>query len=603
MPWRPAARRAGDCGRLAGRACSRHHGRPARPCTRWYRARGQRGAGFYLEPEEHLHRLLLNLGQHLLEQVIPLPLVLDQRADLGIGAQPNPFTQRLHGIQVVDPLPVDGLQEHQPFYLAELFYADLLLFAFVRSQRRGLQPLLDVLAAGILCDRDVGQRRNQPRRELPQPLQIPLLGPGIGGTVGIHQSPQQPFDHVQHVLAYVVAEQGFAPLSVDDLALHVQDVIVFQHVLADVEVILLDFLLSVLDLPGHQPVLDRRVLVDAQPVHDRRHALAGKQPHQLVVQAHIEAGGPGVALPAGTTAELVVDPAGFMALSADDMQPTERADLVPLRLIRRVASQEDVHAPPGHVRRDRHRAQPASLGDDLRLAFVLLGVEDLVGHAAPAEHLAQLLVLFDAPRPHQHRPAASVPLLNLRHHRAELGPFGFVDEVGRVLADHRLVRGDDHDGEIVYFLELFFLCLGRAGHPGQLGIHAEVVLNGDGGQGLALTLDADVLFRLNRLMQPVGVPAAQHQPSGELVHDDDLAVLDHVIHVVLVAGVRPQRLLEVMHEIHVLDVGQILDTQRSLGACHPLLGQRCRLEFLVHGVIAGSDQALDQSGKVVVLLG
>ena len=292
-----------------------------------------------------------------------------------------------------------------------------------------------------------------------------------------------------------------------------------------------------------------------------------------------------------------------MALSPDDVQPTHRPDLVPLRRIRRIAPQDDVHAPPGHVRRDRHRARPACLRDDLRFTFVLFGIEDFMGHPPPAQHLAQLLILLDAARAHQHRPALAVPPLDLRHHRADLRPLGLVDEIGCILADHRFVRGDDDDGEIVNLLQFLFLRLGRAGHPRQFGVHAEVVLNGDGRQSLALPFDPDVLFRLDRLVQAIGVPAAQHQPAGEFVHNDHLAVLHHVIHVFLVAGVRPQPLLHVIHEVHVLDVGQILHAQRPLGARNPLLGQRRALQFLIHGVVAGGDQALDQSGKVVVLLG
>ena len=74
-------------------------------------------------------------------------------------------------------------------------------------------------------------------------------------------------------------------------------------------------------------------------------------------------------------------------------------------------------------------------------------------------------------------------------------------------------------------LELLLLGLGGAGHAGELFIHAEVVLEGDGGQRLALALHLHALLGLDGLMQAVGVAAADHQTAGELVHDDDLAVL------------------------------------------------------------------------------
>ena len=45
--------------------------------------------------------------------------------------------------------------------------------------------------------------------------------------------------------------------------------------------------------------------------------------------------------------------------------------------------------------------------------------------------------------------------------------------------------------------------------------------------------DLDVLLGLDGLMQTLGVAAAEHQTAGELVDDDDLAVLDHIVHVPL----------------------------------------------------------------------
>src|SRR2546427_8784154 len=84
---------AGHPGRLARPRtvrCGARRARGTRPGNRRHRARRQLRAGLYLEPEEYLHRLLLNFDQHLLEQIVSLALILDQRTDLGIRAQANP---------------------------------------------------------------------------------------------------------------------------------------------------------------------------------------------------------------------------------------------------------------------------------------------------------------------------------------------------------------------------------------------------------------------------------------------------------------------------------------------------------------------------------
>ena len=86
----------------------------------------------------------------------------------------------------------------------------------------------------------------------------------------------------------------------------------------------------------------------------------------------------------------------------------------------------------------------------------------------------------------------------------------------------------------------------RAGHAGQLGIHAEQVLEGDRGQRLVLALDLDLLLGLERLVQALGVAPARHHAAGELVDDDDLAVLDDVVDVAREQLVGAQRLGDVV---------------------------------------------------------
>src|SRR5690606_14506792 len=129
-----------------------------------------------------------------------------------------------------------------------------------------------------------------------------------------------------------------------------------------------------------------------------------------------------VALTAGTTAQLVVDPPRLVPLGAQDVEAADPLDLLLLRLDRLlgplqrlgeglrplldvllrveaaltqlrlgevlgVAAQLDVRTAAGHVRGDRDTALAAGLGDDRRLPLLVLGVEHLVLDAALAELL------------------------------------------------------------------------------------------------------------------------------------------------------------------------------------------------------------------------
>ena len=69
-----------------------------------------------------------------------------------------------------------------------------------------------------------------------------------------------------------------------------------------------------------QRMLDRLAFGQLEPVHDGGDAVGGEDAQQRVFQRQVEAAGAGVALAAGTAAQLVVHAARFMALGADDVQ-------------------------------------------------------------------------------------------------------------------------------------------------------------------------------------------------------------------------------------------------------------------------------------------
>jgi hypothetical protein len=88
----------------------------------------------------------------------------------------------------------------------------------------------------------------------------------------------------------------------------------------------------------------------------------------------------------------------------------------------------------------------------------------------------------------------------------------------------------------------------RAGHAGQLVIHAEVVLERHGGQRLVFRLDGRAFLGFQRLVQTFRETPAGHLAAGELVDDDDLAALDDVVLVALEQLVRLQRLVDVVND-------------------------------------------------------
>ena len=67
-------------------------------------------------------------------------------------------------------------------------------------------------------------------------------------------------------------------------------------------------------------MLDLLSLGNAQCVEHADQLLGTEQTHQVVFQGNVKSGFTGISLTSGTSAQLVVDTAGLMALRTDDLQ-------------------------------------------------------------------------------------------------------------------------------------------------------------------------------------------------------------------------------------------------------------------------------------------
>ena len=316
-----------------------------------------------------------------------------------------------------------------------------------------------------------------------------------------------------------------------------------------------------------------------------------------------------------------------MAFGADDVQPARGNDLlmalqpldlnalqvglvgildgVDLRL--RAAAQDDVGAAAGHVGGNGDRARPPGLRHDVRLALVLLGVQHLVRDLFALQELRDPLRRFDRGGADQHRLTALHAVLDVFENRLELIVLGEEHQVRLILADHRLVGGNHHHFQAVDLLEFERFRVRRAGHAGELRIQPEIILEGDGRDGLIFLAHLDAFLGLHRLVQAIGPAPSHHGAAGELIDDDDLALTHDVLDVALVQRVRAQRRVQVVHEPDVGGVVQTLAFAQESKLRHQLLdlfmarfGQGGLLGFLIDGVVAGAvlgllpDQARDQ---------
>ena len=235
----------------------------------------------------------------------------------------------------------------------------------------------------------------------------------------------------------------------------------------------------------------------------------------------------------------------------------------------------------------------AGLGHDLGFTGVLLGVEHAVRDVELFQALGEHFRGLDGDGAHQHGLALFVQLADGLDDGIVLFLAGTVDEVGVVLALHGLVGRDGDHFQIVDLVEFHGFGIGRTGHARQLVIHAEIVLEGDGGQGLVLGGDGDVFLGFQGLVQTVGIAAAVHEAARELVHDDHLVVLHDVVHVALEDVMGLQGLQDAVLLGDVGRVEEVVHMQQGFAVGHAFLGEHGGAGFFIHGVVFGAQLAHD----------
>ena len=118
--------------------------------------------------------------------------------------------------------------------------------------------------------------------------------------------------------------------------LFVHHVVVFEQMFADREVVRFDVLLRGLDPLADHLRFDGNAFFHPQSLHNRFDTVAGEDAHQVVFERKEETRRAGVALASRTPAELVVNPARFVTLGAEDVQSAESHHFLVLGFRRRL---------------------------------------------------------------------------------------------------------------------------------------------------------------------------------------------------------------------------------------------------------------------------
>ena len=176
----------------------------------------------------------------------------------------------------------------------------------------------DAFFLGPILHRQV--EREHLAQRLVEAGDVPLLGIGILRDVLGDQILDHRMAHAGDGLVDRLVAHQLEPLLEDDRALVVHHVVVFEQVLADVEVARLDLLLRLFQRLVDPRMDDRLVFLQAQLLQHAVELVGAEDAHEIVFQRQEELGMAGVALAAGAAAQLVVDAAALVPLGAEHEQ-------------------------------------------------------------------------------------------------------------------------------------------------------------------------------------------------------------------------------------------------------------------------------------------
>ena len=309
--------------------------------------------------EDVVADLGFDAGHQLLENLVGFGLVFHQRIALAVGAQADALAQAVHAVEMLLPELVHGIQDGvalDRFEGVGIFATDFQFInvahgladeladgklgraqagkggAFHRLFLAGLGRLDDFLLGHAQREIEVDPVGQRPRRPLLRFGVVEGQFPDFGDDDFLHD--------VHQAVAHVVGVDHLVAEAVNDFALLVHHVVVFQRAFAALEVLLFDPLLRRLDGFIEHEVLQFLAFLQPDPLHHLDDFVRAEQAHEVVLQGNEKVGGAGIALARATSAQLAVNAAGFVALGADDVQAAQPGDAF---------AQFDVGAAAGHV--------------------------------------------------------------------------------------------------------------------------------------------------------------------------------------------------------------------------------------------------------------
>ena len=162
-------------------------------------------------------------------------------------------------------------------------------------------------------------------------------------------------------------------------------------------------------------------------------------------------------------------------------------------------------------------------------AAVLLCVQHFVLDTALVELTRKELALFHADGSDKNRLTIFILLSNFIDNSSKLCTLIFVDEVGLIETLNRFIGGNRDNSKLIGVDKFCCFGLSSTGHTREFFVHAEIVLQCDGGKSLVFLFNFDAFFGLNCLVNTFTPAATFKNTTCKFVDDFYFTTLDDVV--------------------------------------------------------------------------
>ena len=115
--------------------------------------------------------------------------------------------------------------------------------------------------------------------DLGQPFDVPIFRVLIRRAIHVQGGLHRAGHHIVEISGQVVSAQHGPAVTVDHFTLLIHDVVVFEQLLPDFEVMGLNLLLRVRDRPRDHAMFDRDAFLHTELEHQLRHPFGREDPH------------------------------------------------------------------------------------------------------------------------------------------------------------------------------------------------------------------------------------------------------------------------------------------------------------------------------------